>query len=299
MELESTKDGEMGLFGSNSVFNRAVCIAVLLLFCAAAAYAASENTQKPESYTETISGTLVKFDMVGIPAGEISLPDPAKEGAVCKVKIKPMWFGKTEVTWDEYDIFVFKLDQPVEAASDKASEKKDTVLRPSKPYGAADRGFGHRGYPVIDVSFLGARAYCKWLSEKTGHSYRLPTEAEWQYACLAGQPAPDKEQLSSVAWYFDESTHPVAKKKPNAWGLYDMLGNVAEWCTDLNRKAVVCGGSWQDMAKDISPSARKYQDESWKATDPQNPKSAWWLSDGPFVGFRIVRDDNGGKEDEQ
>lgn len=266
-------------------------LAGLVAFCMScsigvAAPAKSTGAPKrPPSYTEKISGTLVTFDMVGVPPGEIEIRDPAKPGAKRKVKVGPFWIGKTEVTWDEYDVFVLRLDEPVGVVNGS-----DALAHPSKPYGNADRGFGHKGYPVINVTFYAAESYCKWLSAKTGHKYRLPTEAEWEYACRAGEPAPSGEQLDKYAWYWQEKTQPVGKKSPNAWGIYDMLGNVAEWCVGLDGKPVVCGGSWEDMAKDVTPSARRYPDESWQANDPQSPKSKWWLSDGPFVGFRVLRE---------
>ncbi|MGB9619630.1 MAG: formylglycine-generating enzyme family protein, partial [Armatimonadota bacterium] len=144
--------------------------------------------------------------------------------------------------------------------------------------------------PVINVSFNGAESYCKWLSAKTGHKYRLPTEAEWEYACRAGKPGPTPDKLEQFAWFWQEKTQPVGKKSANAWGIHDMLGNVAEWCTGLDGKPVVCGGSWQDRAKDCTPTRRQYQQESWQANDPQCPKSKWWLSDGEFVGFRVLRE---------
>ena len=261
----------------------AACLLGALLTAPVSA-AKPTKVEKPPSCTETIPGTLVKFDLVGIPAGEIKMPDPAKPGSTTKIKVPALWFGKTEVTWDEYDVFVFKLDVP-----EGQTECPDAVSRPSKPYGAADRGFGHKGYPVINESYHGAESYCKWLSQKTGHEYRLPTEAEWEYACRAGKPVPDKDHLADFAWFWQEKTQPVGGKQPNAWGLYDTLGNVGEWCTDLCGKPVVCGGAYDDVAKSVTPSARRYQDESWQANDPQNPKSKWWLSDGTFVGFRIVR----------
>jgi formylglycine-generating enzyme required for sulfatase activity len=201
------------------------------------------------------------------------------------VQIKPFWIGKTEITWDEYDAFVFKLDEP-----DGIANGSDAVSHPSLPYGAADRGYGHRGYPAIDLSYYGADQYCKWLSAKTGYKYRLPTEAEWEYACRSGKPEPDAGHLADYAWFQQEKTKPIGKKTPNAWGLYDMLGNVSEWCTDLDGKPVVCGGSFEDKAENVRPSSRRYQDDSWQANDPQNPKSKWWLSDGQFVGFRILRE---------
>ncbi|MCL6520680.1 MAG: formylglycine-generating enzyme family protein [Armatimonadetes bacterium] len=258
---------------------------MVIMMCLIKAEGANKQPEeRPISYTERIPGTLVKFEMVGVPGGEILMPDPAKKGATKRIKIKPFWIGKTEVTWDEYDVFVFKLDVP-----EGTSENKDAVSRPSKPYGTVDRGFGHKGYPAINVSYFGAEQYCKWLSAKTGRKYRLPTEAEWEYACRAGMPPPEKDKLAEFAWFWQEKTQPVGKKSPNAWGIYDMLGNVAEWCTDLSGKPVLCGGAFDDMAKTISPTARKYQDESWQANDPQSPKSKWWLSDAPFAGFRVIR----------
>jgi len=250
------------------------------------AQAAGVVETKTGAYTQPISGTLVTFDMAPIPAGEVTVADPANNGAHKKVKVGPFCMGKTEVTWDEYDIFVFKLDQPKDAPAGAA----EAVSHPSKPYGAADRGYGHKGYPVINESYYGAEQYCKWLSLKTGHKYRLPTEAEWQYACLAGAAEPDKEHLAEFAWFWQEKTQPVGKKSANAWGLHDMLGNVSEWCVGLDGKPVLCGGSWEDTAKKVTSTARKYQSPSWQANDPQNPKSKWWLSDATFAGFRVIRE---------
>ena len=121
------------------------------------------------------------------------------------------------------------------------------------------------------------------------YGFRLPSEAEWEYACRAGAPEPTAEQLAKCAVTFAEKTQPVGTKSPNAWGLHDMLGNVAEWCVDLKGKPVVCGGSFEDTPKNVKASARKYQTEGWQANDPQDPKSKWWLSDGEFVGFRVIR----------
>jgi formylglycine-generating enzyme required for sulfatase activity len=153
-----------------------------------------------------------------------------------------------------------------------------------------------------------ANKYAEWLSAKTREFYRLPTEAEWEYACRAG--GPDPTPLGDYAWYGPNSKdgyHLVATKKPNAWGLYDMLGNVMEWTLDqyapykpgdaVNPWVVatalyphaVRGGSWNDAADMVSCAARVASDPSWKQQDPQLPKSIWYHTDAQWLGFRLVR----------
>lgn len=246
----------------------------------------------PASYRETISGTLASFDMIAVPGGEITVPDPAKKDATVTVKIKPFWIARTETTWDLYDIFVLKLDE----AAQTAPADVDAVSRPSKPYGTADRGYGRQGYPVINVTYMGGEHFCKWLSAKTGRNYRLPTEAEWEYACRAGKAVPDGKQMADFAWFDEDTTAPVGKRIPNAWGIQDMLGNVGEWCLDLAGKPVLCGGTFEDSVEKMRPTTRRYSTPLWQANDPQSPKSKWWLSDGQFVGFRVVRDQNAREE---
>lgn len=105
--------------------------------------------------------------------------------------------------------------------------------------------------PVEQVSYDDAAAFCQKLSEMTGKNYRLPTESEWEYACRAGTTTgyyfgDDCHQLENYAWYFDNSqgtTHPVGQKLPNTWGLYDMIGNVWEWC----QQVVMRGGFWGNL----------------------------------------------------
>src|SRR5216117_559296 len=206
----------------------------------------------------------------------------------------PVSIGKTEVTWDEYDVWAFRLD----LTPQERSSGVDATARPSRPYGAPDRGFGHHGYPALAMTYFAAQAYCAWLSTKTGKRYRLPTDAEWTRAVLlglGGDSALTPERRDALGWHAGNAAakaHPVAAKAADALGPHDMLGNVAEWVTgmDSGRGGVVRGGSWVDRPEHVGPNARARQTPAWNETDPQFPKSRWWLADAPFVGFRIVRE---------
>jgi formylglycine-generating enzyme required for sulfatase activity len=227
-----------------------------------------------QPYRDSIPGTLVTFEMVPLPAGP---------------GIEPIWIGRTEVTWDMYDVFALGLDVR------GTSGGTDAAARPSHPYGAPDYGFGHKGYPVISVTRAAAEAFCAWLSAKTGNKYRLPTDAEWQHAAqLALGSAPlSSEQRDALAWHRDNAdgrTHAAGSKQADNAGLYDLLGNAAEWVVAENDELVVRGGSFRTERDRLDSRARAKQDESWNERDPQIPKSRWWLSDGPFVGFRMVRE---------
>ena len=162
------------------------------------------------------------------------------------VQIAPFWMGAKEVTWDEYEQFAFSLDlkkkkrEGVDPAKQSDWEKKaDAVTRPTPPYADETFGFGRSGQPAICITHHAAMEYCRWLSAKTGKIYRLPTEAEWEYACRAGTKTAyfwgdDAAKIDEYAWDVNnaEKPMPVGKKKPNPWGLFDIHGNVAEWCLD-------------------------------------------------------------------
>ncbi|MGQ0633479.1 MAG: formylglycine-generating enzyme family protein [Planctomycetaceae bacterium] len=279
-------------------------------------------------YVEALAGTDVKFEMIPIAGGEFVMGSPESEpgrkpdeGPQHKVKIAPFWMGKCEVTWDEYDIFSYSLDAKRREMSKTAASDRDkladAVTRPTKPYTDMTFSMGHDGYPAICMTGLAAKTYCEWLSAKTGRFYRLPTEAEWEYACRAGTTTAysfgdDPDQLGDHAWYFensDEKSQKVGQKKPNPWGLYDMHGNVWEWCLDqydpegykkhpgenpffLATKEypqVVRGGGWDDEAASCRSAARDFSKPDWKIQDPQLPKSRWYHTDARYVGFRVVR----------
>jgi formylglycine-generating enzyme required for sulfatase activity len=265
-----------------------------------------------QPYTESITGTTVTFDMVPVGGGTVTLPDSAAPDGRRTMDVQPFWIGKTEVTWDEFDVWMLGLDvEPAQRA------RIDAESRPSRPYGAPDRSFGHAGYGAISVTFQAAERYAEWLSGKTGRRYRLPTWAEWQLACfgnLAGDgsvpdaapnananPAPSADALRAAptaaletqTWHAgnaDGSTHPVASLQPGHLGLYDMLGNAAEWASNPSGEPALHGGSYRNQPDELRCYTRAEQDDSWNERDPQIPKSSWWLSDGPFAGFRIVRE---------
>lgn len=316
------------------VFVVGAILAIALNSRVMAADANSEATTPADMqpYAEEISGTVVKFDMVPIPGGRFLMGSPEDEegrnedeGPQHEVEIAPFWMGRCEVTWDEYEIWMFNLDiqrrQLQKLEPTELDKLADAVTRPTKPYTDMSFGMGKERFPAICMTQLAAKTYCQWLTAKTGHYYRLPTEAEWEYACRAGTTTPyyfgeDAAALDEHAWYFDNSDdnyHEVGEKKPNPWGLHDMHGNVAEWCLDqydpeiYARHAkeglvvapyvmptkpyphVARGGSWDDDPEMLRSAARRASDKSWKVQDPQLPQSIWYFTDAQFAGFRVVR----------
>jgi formylglycine-generating enzyme required for sulfatase activity len=206
-----------------------------------------------------------------------------------------------EVTWNEYRLFMFAALSGEIAGNNIAI---DAISRPTKPYVEMSFGMGIEGYPAISMTHHAASKYAEWLSAKTGHFYRLPTEAEWEYACKANAPAP--AQLSDVAVFKKGQYELVGTKKPNAFGLYDMLGNVMEWTTDqyyadayknpqvwypskTSYPHTARGGSWADKPERVTCTARFPSDPSWKQQDPNLPKSIWYHTDALGLGFRLVR----------
>ncbi|MDP1661340.1 MAG: SUMF1/EgtB/PvdO family nonheme iron enzyme [Phycisphaerales bacterium] len=277
-------------------------IALALLLAAATASAAEPPTgiATPPATPAQPAPQLVAFSQeVPVAAYKIEmLPIPGSApGATGEEPIKPFYMSKTELGWEAFDVYIYRLDEE----AGKGPKDADAVTRPSKPYLPPDRGFGHEGYAAISMSHKNATEFCKWLSLQTGRSYRLPTEDEWEHAARAGAPAssptgnavPQGATLADCAWFAAnaaDTPHPVGKKRPNAWGLCDMLGNAAEWVTDKEGKPVAKGGSFRDPAEKLTIAARVPMDRAWNASDPQIPKSKWWLSDGPHIGFRIVCD---------
>ncbi|MBO5438645.1 MAG: formylglycine-generating enzyme family protein, partial [Thermoguttaceae bacterium] len=290
--------------------------------------AATEDEMKP--YTEVIAGTEITFDMVPIKSGTFMMGatedeldeygvdadeylgiDNAAEGPQHEVKVDAFWMGKCEVTWAEYEAWSASLEKQIRTAAGFAAGELENVadgmIRPTPPYTDMTFDMGKDNCPAIAMSVYAAQMYCKWLTAKTGRYYRLPTEAEWEYACRAGSDTPysfGDEDIEEYAWYYDNADdkyHEVGQKKPNAWGLYDMHGNVREWCLDEylvdgyakqtagaagaldnpymsteGRKrysTVARGGSWYDDAENLRSAARFGSNKSWNQDDPQIPKS--------------------------
>jgi formylglycine-generating enzyme required for sulfatase activity/mono/diheme cytochrome c family protein len=290
-----------------------------------------KSPSEMRKYSISIPGADVSFEMVPIPGGEFIMGTPQSEpgrngdeGPQHNVKIEPFWMGKCEVTWNEYELFMFPEEEKKKRNLRKSDPAlhifADAVSRPTTPYVEMSFGMGKNGYPAISMTQHAANTYCKWLSAKLGQFFRLPTEAEWEYACRAGTTTAysfgdDSEQLGEYAWYADNSSmkyQKVGVKKPNPWGLHDIHGNVLEWCLDQYEpeaykqfagataenpwiKAtkpyphVARGGSWDDDPAALRSGARRASNPSWKMQDPQLPKSIWYHTDAQFLGFRVIR----------
>ncbi len=286
---------------------------LILAFCG---FAQKEFTK----YTSVIPGSKVSFTMVPIPAGSFEMGSPATDKTAKKdekpqqtITLSAFWMCEHEVTFDEFQLFYEDATIPVN------SEEVDAVTRPTPQYIDFSMGMGKQGgFPVNSMSQYTAIMYCKWLYSKTGVFYRLPTEAEWEYACRAGSKdmfyfGNDSSKLGDYAWFVDngqEKFHKVMQKKPNQWGLYDMMGNLSEWTLDqydndyLTKIAAnakdplmppgpkyprsIRGGCYEDPAINLRSAARNKSIPYMNRRDPQVPKSKWWLTDAGTVGFRIV-----------
>jgi len=272
-----------------------------------------------------IPGTSIGFEMTLVPGGTFLMGSPEDqpnrkpdEGPQFEVKLDSFWIGTHEVTFEEYNIFRDKeLDLP---ASDTVEWDADAFARPSPPYEDPTFGMGKDGFPAVSMTQFAALQYCRWLSQKTGEFYRLPTEAEWEYACKAGTGRGHyfdsaTAQLDQHGWHYensDEVYHKPGLKESNPWGLHDMLGNVSEWTLDQYQEEAyeklaemdgtnpwikptslhprtVRGGSWDNDPEDLTCTCRIESSKKWKERDPQIPKSFWWNTDSPFVGFRLVK----------
>ncbi len=216
------------------------------------------------NFTETIPGSPVSFDMVAVPGGTYSMGSPVSEayrdpdeGPVRAVEVSSFWMGRAEVTWDEYEAFYAATASEGRTDTRAAEADIDAISGATPPWGTPDQGWGKGKMPAITMTFHAAQTYCRWLSSVTGKKYRLPTEAEWEYACRGGRSTPyffegdpgdftekslwnrifgaDEEQISSYSIYAKNSgnrSHPPSAVEPNPFGLLNMSGNVWEFCSD-------------------------------------------------------------------
>jgi len=292
-------------------------------------------------YDETIPGTPVTFRMIPVPGGTFRMGSPsaaadrsADEGPTFAVRIEPFWMGRCEVTWAEYRTYmnacgIFQGLQALKIRPVTAANEADAVTAPSDLYDPSKTFTNGEqpNLPAVTMTQYAARQYTKWISKLTTRFYRLPTESEWEYACRAGSQSPwssgaDATTLEAVAWFADNAdntTHAVGSKQPNAFGLHDMHGNVAEWVIDQHvdggyarqaglpqpvamadaivwptqlERRIVRGGAYYDDADRLRSAARRgSDDEPWKESDPNLPLSPWWYTEEPSlgVGMRLLR----------
>jgi len=241
------------------------------------------TVEKFENFTEYIPGSNVKFDMVAIPGGTFQMgssPDKKagqpNERPVRKTELSPFFIAKTEVTWDEYLSFYTATasEGRTTGQSKKQNNDPDAITGATPPWGAPDQGWGTGKRPAITMTHHAAETYCIWLSKVTGKKYRLPTEAEWEYACrgeitgsyfFEGEPK-DFKKKGVFGKIFSKSSDEIyqyinfigsgtgktiepANVKPNPFGLQNMPGNVAEFCQDWYARDIYSQYS-QELIKD-------------------------------------------------
>ena len=292
-------------------------LSFILLICAAF----GQNTNGV-NYVEIVDGSDLQINMVYLSGGEYVMGSPAKErgrkkdeGPMHTVSLSPFWISSYEITWDLYELFLNNVDQKRVQNRGPINLDIDGVSSATMPY----VNHNQLGHPVINITQYGASQFCKWLTAKTGNYYRLPTEAEWEFACRSSTETTysfgnSGRKINQFGWYKKNSDGKLQKiglKRPNGYGLYDMHGNAAEWVLDsydpeayIKRKKaahnpivrmkalyprVVRGGSYKDSLSKVRSSSRGFSSKRWKQRDPQVPKSLWWHTNAKHVGFRIVR----------
>ncbi len=268
------------------------------------------------NYSEKIPNSDLSIEMIFIQGGEYSM---GNKNSNVNTQISSFWMSKYEITWEIYNLFMeFDQSNKLEYIIDGDTIKVDGISKPTTPYTDMTFGMGYEGFPAVNMTHFAASKFCKWLSLITGNYYRLPTEAEWEYACRSGTSSDyyygdDISLIDEYSWNknnSDNSYQRVGQKIPNKWGLHDMLGNVSEWVADSyddnifkSKKLkkdpfifseskypkVYRGGSWNDEPSSLLTHKRFYSDNSLQKRDPQIPKSQWWNTDAPNIGFRIVR----------
>jgi sulfatase modifying factor 1 len=322
---------------SHRVVTYLVLLAISVLACQSPKDVEGKNSDHKKKYTETITsknGEKISFDMVLIPGGTFEMGSPEdepsrkdNEGPRHKVRLSPFYLCTTETTIELFMAYYqetmsakkdfFATEEETEEA-EQSKDDVDAITGPTPVYGDLTMGYGKKN-PAIGMTWHNATTFCRWLSKKTGEKYRLPTEAEWEYACRAGTTgafgcAKDQKQIPDFACYeenSDDETSEVARKNPNSFGLYDMMGNVREWVYDFyspdayrnaanknpainpqgstsGKVHVARGGDYSSSIEELRCAARAFEEEWWRSGDPQIPKSKWWLPEMDFIGFRVA-----------
>ena len=308
-------------------------------------YTAPAEVTELKDFTETIPNTTVSFEMKAIPGGTFKIGSPESEpmrqideGPQKQVKISPFFMAEIEVSWDVYLAFYSATAAEGRSTDTEGSRTEadvDAISGPTPPYGQPDQNWGLGLRPAITMSYHSAETFCKWLSQVTGKTYRLPTEAEWEYAARGGTETPfffegnvkdfaekgffgklfgkESDLINKYVIYGKNSktkTQLPEKVEANPFGLKNMMGNVAEYTADWyspdayslladgstdpkgpasGEEHVVRGGYFRSEIGDVRSAARSAtQSEAWLKTDPQMPKSIWWLSDCNYISFRVV-----------
>ncbi|QFU77307.1 formylglycine-generating enzyme family protein [Halioglobus maricola] len=300
--------------------NRALILALALVGLANTPAGAEEFT----AFVQPIPDSEQDISMVAVTGGSFVMGSPESEtgrqdweGPQHRVTVGDFFIGKYEINWQQYELFVYRDEDSFNSLVDPATLAGlaiDGVTGATSPYVEMSFGMGKEGFPAVNVTHYAALQYARWLSAKTGRFYRLPTEAEWEYACRAGTSTAmsfGSDAADKYAVTTDNSEEKYARtgsRDANPWGIHDMHGNVAEWTMDqfdpafyatspggnpYNRPTelyprVARGGSWAQPLEHARCAARLPSAANWKERDPQIPKSRWWLTNAPFVGFRLV-----------
>ena len=303
------------------------------------------NVTSHEDFTETIPETTISINMKAIPGGSFKIGSPEKEqfrdadeGPQKTVNLSPYFMAEVEITWDTYLAFYSATaaeGRSTDTEGTRTEADVDAISGPTPPYGQPDQNWGLGSRPAITMSYLSAQTFCKWLTQVTGKTYRLPTEAEWEYAARGGSETPfffegnpkdfskkgfigklfgkSGEEINNYVAFADNSQARSVEPEnieANPYGLKNMLGNVSEYCLDWyaedaytqlqdgatdprgpasGEEHVIRGGSYKSEIGEVRSAARDYtKSKAWMKTDPQMPKSIWWLSDCTFISFRVV-----------
>ncbi|MFK8113735.1 MAG: formylglycine-generating enzyme family protein [Rubripirellula sp.] len=291
-------------------------------------------------YAMTIPGTDVQIEMLPVPGGTFKMGSPETEanrsddeGPQFEVVVDPIWVAQRETNWAQYKEYMklYLIFKDFESKGERSVSDDNLVDAITAPTELYDPSFTFEygedsEQPAVTMTQYSAKQFTKWLSKVSGIQYRLPTEAEWEYAARAGTSTAyswgdSADDIDDYAWYFDNADDGpphVGSKKPNAFGLHDMHGSVAEWTVnqytedgykpfasdkpvnalsvvtwpETSSPCVVRGGSWELDPEDLRSAARlASDDEEWKDEDPNFPTSPWWFTSDPSrgVGFRIFR----------